>query len=243
MQGFIQAQAFGIGPIQHARANTGHLPGIGQRHELDVLRAALRLDALDERRQRVAHPGNHHRPALHAAQAVDTLFHRGQLEQGIKVKGARFVDQALYLNRPRSGLERVCPRCRVGLAGAEFVEVVVLGDVLVRRELFGGECTIHRTALPRQGGEAVGACRALGKGLSTGPRQARGSSGRQPESAREVGLSGRDVAAVRVLEAVDACSNQHKRSFFKRTGAPIKAPPQVPWDHSSSEKFPDHNSP
>ena len=53
----------------------GIVLGIGERHELDELGVAHRLDRLISSPSE-AHPGDHHRPALDAAQAVDALFLR-----------------------------------------------------------------------------------------------------------------------------------------------------------------------
>jgi hypothetical protein len=57
VHGLVHAQALDIRPVQHARADERHVFGIGQRHELDELRVAQRLDLLDQLGQRVADPG------------------------------------------------------------------------------------------------------------------------------------------------------------------------------------------
>jgi hypothetical protein len=85
--------------------------------------------------RRIADPGNHHRPALDAAQAVHALFERGQLEQAVDVERHRLLDFALDAHRPGTGLEGVGVFGRIGLVGTELVEVVVARGVLEGRLL------------------------------------------------------------------------------------------------------------
>jgi hypothetical protein len=85
---------------------------------------------------RVADPGNHHRPALDTAQAVDALFQRRQLEQAVDIERHRFFDLAFDGHSPRAGAQGVRVVGRVALVEAELVEIVVAGRVLERGLLF-----------------------------------------------------------------------------------------------------------
>ena len=81
--------AFGIRPVQHRRPQSGHLGFVGQGDEFDILGIAGGLDPANQFGQWIADPRNHHRPALDAAQPVDPLLHRRQLEQVVDPEAAR----------------------------------------------------------------------------------------------------------------------------------------------------------
>ena len=62
--------------------------------------------------------------------AVDALFQRGQLHQRVHAKLLRLGDFAFDADGPGTGLEFLARRGYCVLVGAEFVVVVVIGDVL-----------------------------------------------------------------------------------------------------------------
>src|SRR3546814_14815134 len=49
---------------------------------------------VDDVGQRHAHPGDHHRPRLYTAKAVDAFFQRQLADQPIDVVGLRLLDEA-----------------------------------------------------------------------------------------------------------------------------------------------------
>ena len=209
MHRLVQTQAFAVRPLEHGAADAGHLPLVGQRDELDVLGAALGLHPLDQLGQREAHPRDHHRPALDATQAVDTLFHRRELHQVVQVVGFGGFHQTLHADLPGVRAQRAGIARRVGLVGAEFVEVVVRGDLVVRGGLFHSR--VRRIRLARQLGE----WRVGGKGFARRPRRQRctrsahGSSGQKAAALLEDVLR-RDLAGGDVVATQPAVSlNQH----------------------------------
>ena len=106
-----------------------------QRDELDELRLAGGLDLVDDVLQRNADPRNDHRPRLDAAHAIDALFEGERLDEVFELVLGRLGDLTLDLQRPRRGLEVSGVDRRLVLAGAELVEIVVAGDVLVQVDL------------------------------------------------------------------------------------------------------------
>ena len=137
MHRLVQAQPFHVRPLEHVGALHRHASAIVQREKLDELRLAGRLHALDDVPERDADPGDHHRPGLDAAHAVDALLERVWLDEVLERVLRRLGDHALDLDRPASCLEVLRVLRRFILAGAEFVEVVIGGDVLVQIGLFG----------------------------------------------------------------------------------------------------------
>src|SRR5581483_12246150 len=87
---------------------------------------------------RVADPRNHHRPAFDATVAVDAVLQRRKLQQGVDIKFLRLIYIAFDRNRPRPRAQALGQVRRRVLVGAEFVEVVVIGDVFVGRLLLIG---------------------------------------------------------------------------------------------------------
>ncbi len=170
MVGLVDAQALHIRPVQHAAADARHLLLVGQRDELDILGVAGRLDLLDDLGEGVADPRDHHRPALDAAQAVDPLLQRRQLEQRVQVQGHRLFHLALDAHRPRPWLERAGVLRRVALVGAELVEVVVAGGVLV------GGLLVHGRVGGIELGRQLG-IEPLGEGLAAGHLDQAGAGG------------------------------------------------------------------
>ena len=137
MQRFVQAQPLRVGPVEAAaqaeqsRLLGGELLGIFQRGELDVLRLARRLRAPQQHRERIADPWDHHRPAFHAAQAVDALLQRRRLQHLVDVQALRLGHETIHDHRPRSWPQTGGMVRGVALVGAELVEVVVGRRALV----------------------------------------------------------------------------------------------------------------
>ena len=182
MHRLVEPQALHVGPRQRLEqaALARHLGRPHQRLEGDVLGAALRLDALEHFGQRHADPGDHHRPAFHAAHAVDALLELGGLDQVVEVVVGRLADEAVDLDRPGLGLERVRVLGGIALVGAELVEVVVAGDVLEgRQRLVGG----GERALGRLQRGSLGACSGKGR-RQAGAEPQCGSAGEELPAAQ-----------------------------------------------------------
>src|SRR2546427_12347182 len=81
----IYPQAFDVRPLQNWISLARHLLRIQQRGEFDEPGVAGGLQALDQVREREAQPGDHHRPRLDAAHAIDALLGREPLQQRIDV--------------------------------------------------------------------------------------------------------------------------------------------------------------
>ena len=215
MHGFVHAQTLGIGPVEHARTHKRHGRFVSQRHKLDVFRAAQRLDALDQLGQRIAHPWNHHGPALDTAQAVDALFLGAELEQILNAVLSGFFDQTFDLHRPGRGLERVGVAYRVGFIGAELVEIVVAAGVLVAGQLFHGDRSGHRRLATRKRRQLAGA-RIDGQGFAPGPCRQRctgSTAGQKSQHVAPVFIdrTRRDLGRQRVCETRLAGQFGHER--------------------------------
>ena len=124
------------------------------------------LHLLEERGERIADPRDHHGPGLHAAERVDALLERRQLQELLDVEAARLGAEPFHLHRPGPRAQRARVARRVFLVGAELVEVVVGGGALEsglrlgeahRRVLLGGQRLAlrgrRRAYLARQGGQ------------------------------------------------------------------------------------------
>ena len=79
--------------------------------------------------QRKTLPGDHHRPTLDAAQAVDTLLLR-KGEQIFQSKDTWSGYQPTHLQLPRRATERCGEAGNLLLISREFVVVVVVGNLL-----------------------------------------------------------------------------------------------------------------
>ena len=137
MHGLVHAQALDVGPVQDRCAQAGHLAGIVQRGELDKLCFALRVDALDQLAQRKANPGYDDRPSFDAAVAVDALFWRRHLEDGVYVEFLLLVDQAVDLYLPGTRAEILGQSGGFVLVRRKLVVVVLVGDVFIGSDGFG----------------------------------------------------------------------------------------------------------
>src|SRR5438309_6114858 len=129
----VDAKAFDVGPAEDATLLPGHLLRVEERREGDVPGTRRRLDPAEEIAEREAEPRNDHRPGLDAAHAVDALLEREPAEQLVHVDDLRFLYLTVDAHRPGAGPQRAGQLRRVALVGAELVEVVVGGDVAVRR--------------------------------------------------------------------------------------------------------------
>ena len=176
MHGLIKAQGLYIGPLKHPRTNKRHGFGVGQGDELDVFGAAQRLDLLDQLAHGITDPGDHHGPALNAAQAVDALLHGFEFEQVFERVLSWFFDQTLHLHSPRRGLQCVGVFGGFGLVGAELVEIVVAAGVFVVGQLVHGHGAGHARLLASQRRQLT---RSLGaSGLRPGGASSPGGQGR-----------------------------------------------------------------
>jgi hypothetical protein len=134
-----------------------------------------------------AGPRHLHRPGFDAAEAVEALLERRDLEQVVEAEGARRLDQAGDLDRPRLG-ERVAAGQLpdAALVGGELVEVVVAGGGLLggqvpaaevvgvaalRREEIGEALAERRVELAALGRLTPGRGAAARLGAAGRPRQ------------------------------------------------------------------------
>src|SRR5690606_14877396 len=138
MHGLVYAQALAVRPVDRAVADAGHLLWIGQGGKGHVLRFRGRLEALQHLAQRHAGPRDHHGPAFHAAQAVDPLLGGNAAQQVLQPDRARLRALAINRHRPGRGAQGLRRTRWIVLVGAELVEVVVGGDVLVAGRLLAG---------------------------------------------------------------------------------------------------------
>nr|ADI18334.1 hypothetical protein [uncultured Rhodobacterales bacterium HF4000_03E16] len=130
MHRLVQPQPLDIRPLQHRIFLAPHLVRAIERLEGHVFRARLHPGQVQQVGQLEAVPGHHHRPGLDAAKAIDALFDGHPGHDVLEGKLAGIVDHAIDFHAPRIGGERMGIARRVILAGAEFVEVVVGGDVV-----------------------------------------------------------------------------------------------------------------
>ena len=70
--------------------------------------------------------------------AIDALFRRGHLDDGVHIEHLLLLDVAVDGDGPGTRLEILCQAGRLVLVGGKFVVVVVVGDVFVGRDRFGG---------------------------------------------------------------------------------------------------------
>ncbi len=206
MHRFVQAQAFDIRPIEHVGPLPRHHLRVQQRGEGDVFRPAERLHALEQFRERIAGPGDDHRPGFHAAHAVNPLLRRGDFADVVHVEYLRLRHQAIDGDLPAVGGERAHRSRHALLLRAELVKIVVMRDALERCFLLAG----------------VERLRDL--------RRIRGGRHRGRLQTRQRGSLGRDRAAlmqapVERARRDDRCCHQPRLD----EGAPIKV--ELRWSH------------
>ena len=133
----VQPQPFDVGVLQAATDKAiflaGHLLRIVQRLEGHVARVAVRLGQLEKLAQFEADPRHHHRPGLDAAHAVNALFQRETLHQIVDIQRYRLRHFAVDAHLPAFGFQPAGVGGRIGFVEAEFIEVVVAGDLVFRR--------------------------------------------------------------------------------------------------------------
>src|SRR5581483_1083045 len=95
-----------------------------------ILGCAQRRSLLDQSTERESHPGNHQRPSFDATVAIDALFERSQLHDGVDVQLLGFGHQAFERDAPRARAELRRKSSWLVLISAELVIIVVVGDVL-----------------------------------------------------------------------------------------------------------------
>ena len=93
---------------------------------------------LDQIAERESNPGDHHRPAFDATHAIDAIFKRRQLHEVVDIVSLLFCNIAADFYFPRTRAEVARQLRWAVFVGAEFVEVVVIGDVLKRGLLLSG---------------------------------------------------------------------------------------------------------
>ena len=140
--------------------------------------------------------------------AVDALFGRGHFHDGVDVEHLLFLDVAVDGHRPGTGLEILGQVGGLVLVGGEFVEVVVVGDVLVGRFFFGGAERAFLEAV--NFGVGLGGERGVGK-IAEGDT---GDGGRAGDR-----CAGEKVAAVQISSLR---SNFRRRN--RQAGFPINIP-------------------
>ena len=182
VHGFVEAKAFGVGPVVAARER--HLFAIGKGDELNEFGAGKRLAEADELGEGVAVPGDDHGPSFDATVAVDAAFDGAVLHDAVDVEGQWLFDEAGDLDGPGAGLEGVCVSGGVGFVGAELVEVVVgSGFVEGGLRLSGGVlawcgvkviCGMHFGCGVYEAGDVSGRDDACSEGGGSGEESATG---------------------------------------------------------------------
>src|ERR1035441_4317998 len=105
MHRFVEAEAFDVGEFDVGLARGEHLLRVVESLERDVFRLWVRLDLFEKRAEREANPGDYEGPALDTAMAVNALFKRRELHDGVKVESFGFGDFAVENDDPGRGLE------------------------------------------------------------------------------------------------------------------------------------------
>src|SRR5262249_22940136 len=111
------------------------------------------LRSLQQLRQRITDPRDHHGPAFHAPHAVDALLQWREFEQVVDVVYLGLRDLALDRNAPGPRAQLVRVFAWIFLARSEFVVVVVGSGVLDRCQLLagGGQRTVAHAGELRTG--------------------------------------------------------------------------------------------
>src|ERR1019366_6434453 len=118
---------------------------VTQRGEVDILRRRLRLASLDKGRDREPDPRDHQRPRFHAPVPVNAFFEGLALEDILELPRRRLVALAFNRNAPGLRLELARIPGRIVLLDAEFVEIVIRGDLFPRVDLVGWVQRAERT--------------------------------------------------------------------------------------------------
>src|SRR5208282_3300441 len=105
MHGLVHAETFDVRPPQYVGALAGHLLGIVQGGELDILCFGQWIGALDQFTQRKSNPGHDNRPAFDAAMTVDALFGGSHFYDGVDVEDLLLLYIAVDGHGPGTSLE------------------------------------------------------------------------------------------------------------------------------------------
>ena len=130
MKCLVEAEPLRVGPVEAGETQElwllgRELLGIEERREGDERRRAERLDPFEEGGERIADPGNDHRPRLDTAERIDALLEGRQLQQVVDVEAGGLAHEAAHLHRPGPRVQEVAEPRRVVLVHAELVKVVV----------------------------------------------------------------------------------------------------------------------
>jgi hypothetical protein len=127
--------------------------------------------------------------------AVDALLERSQFHDGVEVERFWLLYIAVDLKRPWARLESAGEFCWAILIGGEFVVIVVVRDVLKRRELFvGAELALAVLQLARCGCLSRLIWRKHFEGPGPGERERSGGSSADDEIATiEIKALGSDL--------------------------------------------------
>ncbi len=138
VHGFVEAEALDVGQLDAGHGPLGHLAGVVITFEGDEFGFRGGFGELGDDAEGIADPGNDDGPGLYAAVAIDALFERGELEDFVHGIFAGMLDFAFDGNAPGRSAEIAGVAGGIFLACAELVEIIVVGDVIIRGDFFGG---------------------------------------------------------------------------------------------------------
>ena len=136
MQGFVETKAFDVGIVEAGVVRVWHLLGVVKSLESHVFGFGQRLDEFENGAERIANPRNDDRPAFDAAVAINAFFEWSELENFVHGKFSRSFHLAFDGDAPGRRAEILRVFRGVALVGAEFVEIVVVGDVVFGSDFF-----------------------------------------------------------------------------------------------------------
>ncbi len=145
MHGLIQTQTFDVRKVDDAALHAGHNLRQDGGFKGHVGGTGLNADLGQKISQFKAIPWHDHRPSLNTAEPVDAFLNGHIPDQVLQRIGAGIVDQTVHRHLPRIGLHVACIGGWIGLASAEFIEVVVGADFFERVGL-QRFLRVHRTA-------------------------------------------------------------------------------------------------
>ena len=160
--------------VQDARLLPRHLFGPRDGGELQILGIGRRFDLLEQLRDGKAHPRDHHRPRLDTAQPVDALLLVKLFQDLVDGKGRGLVDQPGDAHVPGSRYKVLGEDGNLLFVGAELIEVVEVGDILIGVERVAQLIRLapgDRVGIPKRRGQLVQ--RDGGRGGGDGFRRGR----------------------------------------------------------------------
>src|SRR5690606_39916649 len=118
----VEHRSLDIGPVELLKeaALARYILWAHQGLEGDVARTGPGFRPGEDVGEREADPGDHHRPALDAAQPVDALLEPRGRHEILERIGARAADQSVDDHRPWLGGQRSSMRLRIPLVDAEL---------------------------------------------------------------------------------------------------------------------------